>query len=121
MAGAVEAAGVVVAGRGGFRVREEAAGGGGAVVVGEGFGVAGEECGSGWVVGAVFTGGAFDPDEVAAGVGDEEEALRRGADSEVGEVLAGAGEGAGDEGGLDVAGVVVGVEAVDVGGEEVRW
>ena len=58
-----------------------------AVVGGEGGGVAGEEGGDGG--GAVAAaGGAFDPEEVAAGVGDEEEALGRGAEAEVGEVLA---------------------------------
>lgn len=47
-----------------------------AVVGGERGGVAGEECGSG---GAVVAGGAGDPDEIASGVGYEEEGLRRGA------------------------------------------
>ncbi|KAF7827865.1 glycine-rich cell wall structural protein 1.0-like [Senna tora] len=103
----------------GFRVGDEAAGRVVAMVGGECGGVAGEEGGSGWAVGAVAAGGALDPDEIAAGVGDEEEALRRSADSEIDEVLAGAGGGAGDEGGFEGGAAVEGGETVEVGGEKV--
>ena len=86
--------------------------------------MAGEEGRGGRVVGAVAAGGAFDPDEVAAGIGDEEEALRRGAEVEIDEVLTRAGGGAGDEGGLEGGAVAVGGEeegeAVGVGGEGLR-
>lgn len=105
----VEPAGVVAVGA--WRVGDEPARGVEAVVGGEGGGVAGEEGGSGDAggSGAVgFTGGALDPDEVAAGVGDEEEGLRRGAQAQGHEVLAGAGGGAGDYRGLGVSAVVEG-------------
>ncbi|CAH9104626.1 unnamed protein product [Cuscuta epithymum] len=69
--------------------------------------------------GAVLAGGARDPDEVAAGVGHEEEALRRSAEVELDEVLAGAGRRAGDEGQLSAA-AIEGNEAGGVGGEGVR-
>jgi hypothetical protein len=75
-----EPAGVVVVGA--CRVGDEPARGVEAVVGGEGGGVAGEEGGSGDMGGSKaigFTGGALDPDEVIASVGDEEEGLRQGA------------------------------------------
>lgn len=52
------------------------------------------------MVRAVAAGGALDPDEVASGVGDEEEALRGRAYAEVDEVLAASGGCAGGEGEL---------------------
>lgn len=97
----------------------------GAADVGERGGVAGEEGGSGWVVGGAVMAacGARDPREVAAGVDDEMELLGRGSDGDSGEVLAGAGGGAGDEWGGDA--VAVGRErergeAVMVEEEDVR-
>lgn len=102
--------GVVVAVRVGMR--EEVTRGVVAVVGGEGGGVAWEECGRA-VMGA---GGAFDPDEVTAGVGDEEEALWGGAQVELGEVLAGAGGGAGGEGGGWGGGEAAEVSCEEVGG-----
>lgn len=68
-------------------------------------------------------GGAGNPGEVAAGVGDEEEALRRGAEVEGDEVLAGAEGGGGDKwkAGVFAAGGEEGGEAVVVGGEGLRW
>lgn len=103
------------------RVGDEVAGGVEAVGEGEGGGVAGEEGGARWVViGAMAAaGGAFDPGEVAASVGDEEVLLRRGADGYSGEVLAGTEGGAGEEGGLEAAvegGDAVGVEEEGGGG-----
>ena len=119
-AGGVEARVVTEVGR---SVGEEAAVGVEAMERGEGGGVTGEESRGGRVVGAVAAGGAFDPDEVAASIGDEEEALGRSANAEVDEVLAGAGGGAGDERGFE-SGVRAAAEgreeegeAVGVGGE----
>lgn len=98
---------------------EETAVGVEAVERGEGGGMAGEEGGGRRVVRAVAAGGAFDPDEVTAGIGDKKEALGRGTEADVDEVLAGAGGGAGDERGFKSG---VGAreeegEAVGVGGE----
>lgn len=52
--------------------------------------MASKECSARGMEGAVSAGGALDPDKIAAGVGDEEERLGRGAQTEIGEVLAGA-------------------------------
>lgn len=121
-AGGVEARVVTEMGR---RVREETAVRVVAVKRREGRGVAGEEGGGGRVLRAVAAGGAFDPNEVAASISDEEEALGRGAKTEVDEVLAGAGGGAGDERGFESGVRARGEgeggeeegEAVGVGGE----
>lgn len=69
------------------------------------------------MVSAVAACGAGDPDEVAAGVSDEEEALGRGAEAEIDKVLAGAGGGAGDDGEAGRLAAVEGGEALGVGGE----
>lgn len=121
-AGGVEARVVAEA-----RVGDEAAGRIEAVVGGEGGGVAGEEGGGRRVVGAVSAGGALDPDQVAAGIGNEEEALGRGAEAEIDKVLAGAGGGARNERGFDRIAIAVAVaggeengETVGVEGEGVR-
>lgn len=117
VAGGVE--GCVVTDVGG-RVGEETAMRVEAVEKGERGGVTEEEGRGRRVVGAVATGRAFDPDEVAAGIGDKKETLGRCAETEVDEVLAGAGGGAGDEGGFE-NGVREGGEeegeAVGIGGE----
>ncbi|GAY47055.1 hypothetical protein CUMW_101650 [Citrus unshiu] len=85
------------------RVGDEALTGGVEAVVGrEGGGVAGEKGGTGGAEGAVAAGRAGDPDEVAAGIGNEEEVLRRGAEVEGDEVLAGAGGSAGSDGRFEV-------------------
>lgn len=64
----------------GVWVRDEALTRGVEAVVGrERGGVACEECGPGRAWGAVVAGGTSNPDEVATGVGYEEEGLRRGA------------------------------------------
>lgn len=88
-----------------------------AVVRGEASGMSGQKCGSASVGGAVTTGGAFHPDEVAAGVDHQEEALRRGSDAEVRKVLSGAHGSAGGERGLGRSAAAG--EAVEVGGEDV--
>lgn len=69
------------------------------------------------MVSAVAACGAGDPDEVAAGVGDEEEALGRRAEAEIDKVLAGARGGAGDDGEAGGLAAVEGGEALGVGGE----
>jgi len=76
----------------------------GAGDVGEGGGVSGQEGGSGRVVGGAVmaTRGAFDPGEVASGVGHQEEVLGWSSDGDSGEVLAGADGGAGDQWGFEV-------------------
>ncbi len=51
-------------------------------------------------------GGAFGPDEITAGVSNEEERLWRGSKEEGDEVLAGTGGGTGDNGGVEVVVVV---------------
>lgn len=85
--------------------------------------MANEERGSWTVMGAVSAGGALHPNKIAASIGDEKEALRWGPDSEIDEVLARAGGGAGDKGRLNaVATTVEGGEengkTVGVGGEK---
>ncbi|GMN38828.1 hypothetical protein TIFTF001_008054 [Ficus carica] len=83
-------------------------------------GVAGEEGRSRAPIGAVSAGRASNPHQIAAGVGDEEELLRRRSDAEVDEVLAGAGGGAGDYRGFDGVTVEEDGEAVGVGGKGFR-
>lgn len=80
-------------------------------------GVAGEEGRSGAPIGAVFAGGAPQPNQIASGVGDEEEPLRWSSDAEVDKVLSGAGGGAGDDRRFDGFAVEEDGEAVGVGGE----
>ncbi|KAB8681452.1 hypothetical protein FH972_026331 [Carpinus fangiana] len=101
-----EPAGVVVVGA--WRVGDEPARGVEVMVGGEGGGMAGEEGGYGDLGGSGaigFIGGALDPDEVVAGVGDEEEGLRRGAQAQGHKVLVGAGGGPGDHWGLGLGGL----------------
>lgn len=99
------------------RVGYEALTGGVEAVVGrKGGGVSGEKGGTWGVEGAVAAGGAGDPDEVAAGIGNEEEGLRRGAEVDGDEVLAGAGGSAGSDGRLEVVGLGETKRGSDVGG-----
>lgn len=79
------------------------------------------------VVGVVVVGrgGAVGPDEVGGCVSDEEEGLRRGAEEEGDEVLAGAGGGAGDDWGGEAVEVVAAVvemrEAEGIVEEGLGW
>lgn len=69
--------------------------------------MASEESGTGAPIGAVFAGRAPEPHQIAARVRDQQQPLRRSAETEVDEVLAGAGGCAGDDGGGDGAAAIV--------------
>lgn len=81
--------------------------------------MAGEESRIRGVGGAVTAGGARDPNEVTARVGDEEKGLRRGAEGKGDEVLAGAEGRAGSERELGGGGFLGLIAAVVEGGVEV--
>ena len=77
--------------------------------------MASEECGSGWVDGAVILARrASDPSEVAPGICNEEEGLRWGPKAEGDKVLARAGGSSGYQGGFGGGSAVVLVAVVAV-------